>query len=231
MGVNFNERTMKEKLLVITFLILALEVSNAQLDNLKKEPIFTVVVDAGHGGHDPGTHDGKGRYEKNINLYVAKFIRYYMKKYAPEIKVVLTREEDVFLPLGRRPLYAKISDANLFVSLHCNHNPNKVSNGAEIYIQNTTRESAKFNLKKAVKFGLILEENLEEKLNYRSRGILMKNFQVLRESIDFVPSVLVELGFFSNNAESSYLNSNKGIQGLSLAITKSIMKYSIDTNN
>lgn len=216
---------MKRILLFSTFFILVTKGSNAQFDNLDTEQKFTVVIDAGHGGHDSGTHDGKGRYEKNINLYVAKFVKYYMQKYADDIKVVLTRNKDVYLPLERRPLYAKISGADLFVSLHCNHNPNKASNGAEIYIQNTARESAKFNLKRAMNFGLILQDNLEEKLNYKSRGIMMQNFQVLRESIDFVPSVLVELGFFSNNAESSYLNSNKGIQGLALAITKSIMEY------
>ena len=186
---------------------------------------YTVVIDAGHGGHDSGTIDKNGRYEKNINLYVAKFVKLYLNKYAPEIKVVLTRDEDVFLPLKRRPLYAKISRADLFVSLHCNHNPNSYAQGAEIYLQNTSRENAKFNLRLAAKFGLILDRNLEQKLNYKSRGVLRSNLQVLRESISYVPSVLVEMGFFSNNDESSYLNSKKGIKGISLSVTKSIIDY------
>lgn len=186
---------------------------------------FTVVIDAGHGGHDTGTIDKNRRYEKDINLYVAKFVKVYLNKYAPEIKVILTRDEDVFLPLERRPLYAKISNADLFISLHCNHNPNSHAQGAEIYIQNTDVESAQFNLRLAVRFGLVLDRNLEQKLNYRSRGILRSNLQVLRESISYVPGVLVEMGFFSNEAESSYLNSMKGIKGISLGITKSIMDY------
>ncbi len=226
--IRFGKAETKKMYRTLRFLLLFTLVPQTGFGQFSLDevtPIFTVVLDAGHGGKDSGTHDGKGRFEKNINLYVAKFVRFYLNKYAPDIKVVLTRDEDVFLPLGRRPLYARLSDADLFVSLHCNHNPNKAAQGAEIYIQNTTRETAKIHLKKAVGFGLILEGNLEEKLNYRSRGILMQNFQVLRESIDFVPSVLVELGFFSNTSESSYLNSKEGIQGLSLAITKSIMEY------
>lgn len=195
---------------------------------MTQEPItkkFTVVIDAGHGGYDSGTIDQNGRKEKNINLYVAKFVRLYLKKYAPEIKVILTRDQDVFLPLRRRPLYAKVSDADLFISLHCNHNPNGSAEGAEIYLQDTSREEAILNLRKAIRFGLILDKNLEQKLNYKSRGILRSNLQVLRESISFVPSVLVEMGFFSNLDESSYLNSQKGIKGISLSVTKSIIDY------
>ncbi|WP_421805768.1 N-acetylmuramoyl-L-alanine amidase family protein [Flagellimonas sp.] len=202
---------------------------NGQAFYVEHEPKYTVVIDAGHGGHDSGTIDKNGQFEKDINLYVAKFIKVYLNKYAPDIKVILTRDEDVFLPLERRPLYAKISSADLFISLHCNHNPNSHAQGAEIYIQNTDRESAQFNLRLAIRFGLILDRNLERKLNYKSRGILRSNLQVLRESISYVPSVLVEMGFFSNVDESDYLNSMKGIKGISLSLTKSIMDY-FETN-
>jgi len=196
------------------------------LDNVRQnEKIYTVVIDAGHGGHDTGTIDKNGRYEKDINLFVAKYVKLYLNKYAPDIKVILTRDTDVFLPLKRRPLYAKISDADLFISLHCNHNPNSIAQGAEIYLQKTNMNNAKFNLRSAAKFGLILDRNLKQKLNYKSRGILRSNLQVLRESISYVPSVLVEMGFFSNQEESSYLNSKKGIKGVSLTVSKSIMDY------
>lgn len=198
---------------------------NGQAFFENQEPKFTVVIDAGHGGHDSGTIDQNGRYEKDINLYVAKFVKVYLNKYAPDIKVILTRDKDVFLPLERRPLYAKISRADLFISLHCNHNPNSHAQGAEIYIQNTSREEAQINLRMAMRFGVILNHNLEQKLNYQSRGILRSNLQVLRESISYVPSVLIEMGFFSNMDESSYLNSKKGIKGISLSVTKSIMDY------
>lgn len=191
----------------------------------KIEKSFTVVIDAGHGGHDSGTVDKNGRFEKNINLYVAKFVRLYLNKFAPDIKVILTRDTDVFLPLERRPLYAKISNADLFISLHCNHNPNATAQGAEIYLQDTHRKDVIINLRQAARFALILDRNLEQKLNYRSRGVMRSNLQVLRESIDYVPSLLLEMGFFSNSADSSYLNSNKGIKGISLSVTKSIIEY------
>ena len=221
---------MNTKYWVVTILVLSLgtelfgqDFSLAHME--KNEKKYTVVIDAGNGGHDTGTIDQNGRNEKDINLFVAKFVKLYLNKYAPEIKVILTRDSDVFLPLKRRPLYAKISGADLFVSLHCNHNPNSIAQGAEIYLQKTDRENVKFNLRLAAKFGLILDQNLEQKLNYKSRGVLKSNLQVLRESISYVPCVLLEMGFFSNQEESSYLNSKKGIKGISLTVSKSIMDY------
>ncbi|TXN37701.1 N-acetylmuramoyl-L-alanine amidase [Flagellimonas hymeniacidonis] len=196
----------------------------AQNGNYVNEKIV-VVIDAGHGGYDSGTMDGNGHLEKNINLYVAKYVKFYLKKFSPEIKVVLTRDQDVFLSLDRRSVYPKVVGADLFISLHCNHNPNSRAEGVEIYVQNTTKESVQTNLKKAIVFGNILDRNMVEKLGYKSRGILRNNYQVLRESISFTPGILIEMGFFSNKDESQYLNSRKGINGLSLAITKSIMDY------
>ncbi|AWX44780.1 N-acetylmuramoyl-L-alanine amidase [Flagellimonas maritima] len=221
-----NNLLVKVKMKLLPFIVLIWSMGmygQSLIDGQNKK--FTVVIDAGHGGHDSGTIDQSGRYEKNINLYVAKFVKLYLGKYAPNIRVILTRDKDVFLPLKRRPLYAKLSGADLFISLHCNHNPNSLAQGAEIYLQDTHRIEAEVNLQMATKFGLILDKNLEEKLNYKSRGILRSNLQVLRESISFVPSVLVELGFFSNNDESSYLNSKKGIKGISLSLTKSIIDH------
>lgn len=211
--------------LIFLYLILCVNFSITAQSNYFQNETNVVVIDAGHGGHDSGTKDGKGHFEKNINLYVAKYIKYYLKKYNPDIKVVLTRDEDIFLPLERRPIYAKATNADLFISLHCNHNPNSQAEGVEIYVQNTNRENAQTNLKKALLFCHILDNNIVEKLGYKSRGIMLNNFQVLRESISFTPSVLIEMGFFSNKDESIYLNSKKGINGLSLAVTKSIMDY------
>lgn len=228
LSANILKSTFGVQCKMILFIMLQLAINSRIEAQSFQEPIrkkFTVVIDAGHGGHDSGTIDHNGRSEKNINLYVAKFVRVYLKKYAPEIRVILTRDQDVFLPLKRRPLYAKVSGADLFISLHCNHNPNGAAEGAEIYLQDTSREEAVLNLRKAIRFGLILDKNLEQKLNYRSRGILRSNLQVLRESISYVPSVLVEMGFFSNLDESSYLNSQKGIKGISLSVTKSIIDY------
>ncbi|MDC6367195.1 MULTISPECIES: N-acetylmuramoyl-L-alanine amidase [Flavobacteriaceae] len=205
-------------------LIVGIQYGTAQ-NKTETEKKFIVVLDAGHGGHDTGAIHTDGYYEKEINLLVAKYTKIYLEKFAPAIKCVLTRNDDTFLPLKRRSLYAKYLHADLFVSIHCNHNPNRSAEGMEIYIQNTSKKEAQPNLRKAVRFGLILDRVIEDKLNYKSRGVLRENFQVLRESISHTPSVLVELGFFSNANESDYLISKKGIKGLSLTLTKSIIEY------
>jgi N-acetylmuramoyl-L-alanine amidase len=80
---------------------------------------FIVVIDAGHGGHDPGAI---GRYskEKNINLNVALKLGQQIKEYCPDVKVIYTRKSDVFIPLDRRAEIANDAKADLFISIHTN---------------------------------------------------------------------------------------------------------------
>ena len=185
---------------------------------------FTVVLDPGHGGHDNGTRTKSNIKEKDINLYVAKFIKLNIEEFSSNIKVVMTRENDTFIPLKKRPLYARILNADLFISIHCNHNPNSKSEGLEIYIQSTGVNN-KINVSKIKRFANILNKVSRKKLNYKSRGIKYENFSVLRNSINYIPSTLIELGFFSNKNEADYITSQKGINGLSLIISKSIIEY------
>jgi len=207
--------------IVIYILILLFSFSHTCAQERK----YTVVIDAGHGGFDPGTNTKSGIKEKDINLYVAKFIALNIEEIYPEINVILSRENDIFIPLKKRPLYAKILDADLFISIHCNHNKKTYAKGLEIYIQNGVKVKGSEHQKRAENYGRILNKVITQKLNYPSRGIKYENFSVLRNSIEFVPSVLIELGFFSNEEEAKYLTSKKGINGLSLAIAKSINLY------
>ena len=186
---------------------------------------FTVVIDPGHGDHDGGTRTKEGISEKDINLLVSKFVESYIEEYAPNIEVILTRENDIFLPLKKRPLFAKMTNADLFISIHCNHSTRKYARGLEVYVQKNGEKNSLENTKKAYLFGLLLDSIVKEKLNYKSRGVKSANFSVLRNSIQYVPSVLVELGFFSNKTESQYLTSKKGINGISLGIAKTIIDY------
>ena len=78
---------------------------------------FTVVIDAGHGGHDPGAIGRRGK-EKNINLSVALKLGRLIKQNCPDTRVVYTREKDVFVPLHRRAEIANEVKANLFISIH-----------------------------------------------------------------------------------------------------------------
>ena len=101
---------------------------------------FTVVIDAGHGGHDAGAIGLKMKVqEKNLNLTVAKQLAAKIQAAYPEVKVVLTRDTDVFLPLQQRADSAKTNHADLFISIHTNAAENRNARGAETFILGTER--------------------------------------------------------------------------------------------
>jgi N-acetylmuramoyl-L-alanine amidase len=92
-----------------------------------------VVVDAGHGGKDSGAV-GKKSLEKDIVLSVALKVGGYIEQSFPDVEVIYTRKEDVFVPLDERSKIANESGADLFISIHCNANPSRVPYGAETYV-------------------------------------------------------------------------------------------------
>lgn len=101
---------------------------------------FTVVIDAGHGGHDTGAVGLKMKVqEKNLNLTVAKQLAEKIRTNYPEVKVVLTRDTDVFLPLQQRADIANKNHADLFISIHTNAADNRNAQGAETFILGTER--------------------------------------------------------------------------------------------
>ena len=101
---------------------------------------FTVVIDAGHGGHDAGAIGlVKGVKEKDLNLTVAKRLATKIQQNYPDVKVVLTRETDVFLPLQQRADIANKNHADLFISIHTNAAENRKAQGAETFILGTDR--------------------------------------------------------------------------------------------
>ena len=101
---------------------------------------FTVVIDAGHGGHDTGAVGLKMKVqEKDLNLTVAKQLAAKIQAAYPEVKVVLTRDMDVFLPLQKRADIANKNHADLFISIHTNAAENRNAQGAETFILGTER--------------------------------------------------------------------------------------------
>jgi N-acetylmuramoyl-L-alanine amidase len=112
--------------------------------NAKREEKIIVskkilVLDPGHGGHDPGAVGKKGLQEKDVVLDIALKLREILKK-EQNIEVVLTRDKDIFIPLPDRSLVALRHNADLFVSIHANASPNRNARGIETYLQNWTNE-------------------------------------------------------------------------------------------
>ena len=101
---------------------------------------FTVVIDAGHGGHDTGAVGLKMKVqEKDLNLTVAKQLAAKIQTAYPEVTVVRTRDTDVFLPLQKRADIANKNHADLFISIHTNAAENRNAQGAETFILGTER--------------------------------------------------------------------------------------------
>lgn len=95
--------------------------------------IRTLIIDAGHGGKDPGA-SGASHKEKHIVLNVALQLAETVRNYMPEIKVILTRDSDEFIELYKRGDIAKENKGDFFISIHCDANPNHSAHGSTAYI-------------------------------------------------------------------------------------------------
>ena len=124
--------------------------------------IQTVVIDAGHGGKDPGAVGTKSK-EKDITLAVAKKTGDLIKKTYPDVKVVYTRSTDVFVELMERARIANRNNADIFISIHCNSVANAPKTcGAETFIMGDHRNSANLNVAKRENASILYESNAEE---------------------------------------------------------------------
>lgn len=245
--------------LILVVILFSSQVANAQEKTFK---LNTVVIDAGHGGKDPGAIIGNVK-EKDIVLDVALRTGKLIQQQFLDVKVIYTREKDEFISLLDRAEIANKQKADLFISIHVNTFQKKDINGAETFILGNHRSED--NLKVAqmensvilleddyttryegfdpnsaesyIMFELIQNEFLEQSrffadqiqtsfiknANRKSRGVKQAGFLVLRQTT--MPSVLIELGFISNNTEVVYLVSNEGKQNMAQSIAKAFANY------
>ena len=123
---------------------------------------FTVVLDAGHGGHDAGAV-GSFSKEKNINLRYALLVGDMIKKNIPDAKVIYTRDKDVFIDLNERARIANRKKADLFVSIHTNSSKNSSAKGMETFTLGVSRSKENMEVAMLENSVIMLEEDYEKK--------------------------------------------------------------------
>lgn len=151
---------MKKLLIIIFCLLLPAALLTAQT---KSPDAFTLVLDAGHGGKDPGAIGKKGR-EKNINLAVTLAVGKLVEQNLKDVKVVYTRKTDVFVELNERAAIANRAKADLFVSIHTNALPKGAQGrGSETYTLGMHRAADNLAVAKRENSVIMLENDYENR--------------------------------------------------------------------
>jgi N-acetylmuramoyl-L-alanine amidase len=231
--------------------------------NTDSKTLKTLVIDAGHGGKDTGCNQGTDAEEKKIALRVALNVGERIEREYPNIKVIYTRKKDEFIDLHERSAIANRNKADLFMSIHCNANPNKKAFGTETYAMGMHKTDANLAVAKrenavilkegdykrhykgfdpnsplayimlknqqnayinsSLSFAAKIQRQFKDTAGRTSRGVHQAGFLVLWETA--MPSVLVEIGFLTNENEEKYLKSAEGQNDISLSIFKAFVLY------
>lgn len=233
-------------------------------EEVYKRVIKTIVIDAGHGGKDPGCNQGSDAEEKKVALKVALGLGEKIEAEYPNIKIIYTRKKDVFVDLHERSAIANRNKADLFISIHCNANPNKKAFGTETYAMGmhktehnlavAKRENAAilkestetrkyyngFNpdsplayimlknhqnayINTSLNFAQKVQKQFKDTAGRTSRGVHQAGFLVLWETA--MPSVLIEIGFLTNEKEEKYLKSEEGQNDISKSIFNAFNQF------
>lgn len=169
-----------------------------------------VVIDPGHGGHDRGGQFGY-LYEKHLALDVSLRLKRYLD--SKGIKSQLTRERDIFIPLGDRPAVSNSISKSIFLSIHFNYVSYAGPAGTETWYFSGEGQKLAAEIQSVVAKGL----------GTPNRGVKFARFKVLRSSA--VPAALVEGGFISTGNDRSRVLDPKYRQKLAELIGEGILRY------
>ncbi len=170
-----------------------------------------VVVDAGHGGHDPGTTSANGLREKDVNLDVATKLAGLLQQRG--VSVVMTRSDDRYPELEERADIANRRNADLFVSIHSDSNPDRSRQGFTVYV-------ARAGSSEAHRIAGEINQALAA-TGAESHGIREADYKVLVNTSG--PAVLVELGYLSNLQDAARLRDGAYQNRLAQAIANGIL--------
>lgn len=172
-----------------------------------------IVLDAGHGGFDPGAIGTSGLKEKVVNLDITRKTKELLVNSG--YNVLLTRKKDNFISLKERVRLANRKDARLFVSIHCNSSRG-FSRGTEAFL-------APAKTGDSLPLAESIHKELINELELKDRGIKKENFYVIKYTE--MPAVLVEIAFLSNPHEESLLGNKLFRERVASAIKKGILNY------
>ncbi|MFB7304328.1 N-acetylmuramoyl-L-alanine amidase [Heyndrickxia sporothermodurans] len=176
-----------------------------------------IVIDAGHGGKDPGA-SGNKLVEKEVTLNVAQRVEKLLK--SAGIEVVMTRTGDTYPTLEDRIDTGVKANADTFVSIHCNFFSKASANGTETYYHNGGPADRANHSKQLATF---INERLVQAIDTTNRGVKKEEYRVINSNP--LAAVLVELGFLSNKQDASKLASNKYRDIAAKAIYQGILDY------
>jgi N-acetylmuramoyl-L-alanine amidase len=216
--------------------------------------VSRIVIDAGHGGHDPGAK-GKGVTEAELVLDVALRVEKLLSA-IPGVEVILTRRDDAFIPLQERTAIANREGADLFLSIHANASPNAQARGIETYFLNfannlsaaavAARENAASGqamaalpdfvkaialnnkLDESRDFATQVQRSMMDKLrgtNKTVRDLGVKQAPFVVLIGAAMPSVLAEISFVTNPQEAKLLKSNAYRQKIADALVSAVQRY------
>lgn len=124
--------------------------------------VNVVVIDPGHGGHDPGTLGKKSR-EKDVALKISLKLGEYIEKNIPGVKVIYTRKTDSYLALDERAEVANKNKADLFICIHANSLPGAPAYGTETYVMGLHKDKNNFEVAKRENSVILMDENYQER--------------------------------------------------------------------
>ena len=190
--------------------------------------VYTVCIDAGHGGYDGGavlvSEDGTKRQEKDDNLRLAKLVQAELETYG--VKVIMTREDDTFIELYDRTLMANAMDADALISFHRNayYLGGKMSErvgGVEIWIHSSRPTQAR-QLANRILDAILDVGGMEDRgVRYGSMSDGEEDYAINRRSL--MPSMIIEMGFISNAGDNEAFDTNG--EAYAKAIAKEVYEW------
>lgn len=222
--VSYLSRILVLPLAAIVFAAFTLK-AKTYINSLPEDKIITVVIDPGHGGSDNGAVAPDGTTEKDITLSLAKQIQELNK--SGYIKILLTRETDIYQAPKQKAAVANKSGADLFISLHVNNAPaagDERQTGMTVYVARDEFKNAAGSklFASAVTYAFRNNYLLAVPANPSQRKTAI---MVLEEAT--CPSVLIEAGFVSNKKDLAYLQSSEGKEQFAKNILNAITNFAL----